>query len=77
MAYNQEDSLKFNVVEEIAVLSENGNWAKRLNIVQWNDSIAKYDIRSWSSDYSKMGKGVTLTYQELIALKKALNEMDI
>lgn len=70
-------TLSFEVVEELATLSESGNWKKQLNIVQWGDNIAKYDIRSWNKDYTKSGKGITLTLQELIALKKALNMMDI
>ena len=70
-------SLRFEVIEKIAVLSENGNWSKELNIVQWGDNIAKYDIRPWNSTHTISGKGITLTLQELIALKKALNMIDI
>ena len=69
--------LHFEVVEEIATLSENGNWQKQLNIVQWGDNIAKYDIRPWNASHTKAGKGITLTLQELVALKKTLNLMDI
>lgn len=69
--------LSFEVVEQLATLSETGNWKKQLNIVQWGDNIAKYDIRSWNKEYTKSGKGITLTLQELIVLKKALNMMDI
>ena len=69
--------LSFEVVEQLASLSETGNWKKQLNIVQWGDNIAKYDIRSWNKEYTKSGKGITLTLQELIVLKKALNMMDI
>lgn len=69
--------LKFEVIEELATLSESGTWKKQLNIVQWGDNIAKYDIRSWNQDHSKSGKGITLNLQELVELKKALNAMDI
>jgi len=34
---------------------------KELSLVRWNDKAPKYDIREWSPDHSKMGKGVTLT----------------
>lgn len=70
-------SINFEIVEELAILSESGNWAKELNIVQWGDNIAKYDIRAWNKDHTKSGKGVTLTLPELVALKKALNMLDI
>lgn len=41
-------SIKFEIVKEIAVLSESKNWTKELNIVKWEDNPPKYDIRSWS-----------------------------
>jgi hypothetical protein len=34
-----------------------------------NDKEAKYDIRDWDSEHKKMGKGVTLTSEELKKLK--------
>lgn len=67
--------LKFEIVESIACLSNDKNgWSKELNLVSWNDNEPKYDIRSWSPDHSKMGKGVTLTKDELIRLKDVLNK---
>ncbi|MCR4615495.1 MAG: hypothetical protein K5756_05040 [Clostridiales bacterium] len=71
------ETIKYELVEEIATLSENGNWKKQLNIVQWGDNIAKYDIRSWNKDKTKSGKGITLSIEEMRALKKALNIIDI
>ena len=70
--------IKFTITEHIAVLSTNPKsaWTKELNLVSWNDSVAKYDIREWSPDHSKMGKGVTLTKEELDALRDTLKEMD-
>lgn len=70
-------SFAFEIVEEVATLSESGKWKKQLNIVQWGDNIAKYDIRSWNEDKTKSGKGVTLSIEELRALKNALNMLDI
>lgn len=69
--------IECEIVEEIATLSESGSWKKQLNVVQWGDNIAKYDIRAWNQDHTKSGKGITLSLQELIALKKTLNMMDI
>lgn len=37
----------------------------------------KYDLRDWSPDHQKMGKGVTLTGEELLALKTLLNGIEI
>ena len=41
--------IKYEVVEQIAVLSENSKgWTKELNLISWNDKEPKYDIRDWS-----------------------------
>lgn len=66
--------LKYEITEKIAVLSERGVWTKELNKVSWNDRPAKYDIRDWNHEEGKMGKGTTLTDEEAMALKKALDD---
>lgn len=63
---------KYEIVEKIAVLSESSKgWRKELNLISWNDRDPKYDIREWSPDGDKMGKGVTLTDEEVAILKEA------
>jgi hypothetical protein len=42
----------------------------------WNDREPKYDVRDWSADHEKMGKGVTLSKEELLALKELLNTIE-
>ncbi len=70
--------IKYEIVKKIGVLSKAGSgWAKELNLISWNDREAKYDIRDWSADGSKMGKGVTLSKEELLALKELLNKIEI
>lgn len=70
--------LKFEITEHIGNLSENAKgWTKELNLVSWNDHDPKYDIREWSPDHSRMGKGVTLTADELAELKNLLAEIDL
>ncbi len=61
---------KFEITEKIRVLSESSKgWIKELNKVSWNGAEPKYDIRDWSPDHEKMGKGITLTDEELEVLK--------
>lgn len=70
--------LKFEIVSNLGTLSENAKgWTKELNLVSWNEREPKYDIREWSPDHSKMGKGCTLTADELAALKDIINEIDL
>ena len=66
--------IKFEIVEEIGVISESTKgWTKELNLVSWNDGTPKYDLRDWDPNHEKMGKGVTLTEDEIRKLKKLLD----
>jgi len=66
---------KYEIVEKIAVLSESSKgWTKELNLISWNDRDPKYDIREWAPNGEKMGKGITLSDEEVVVLKKALAE---
>lgn len=71
--------IQYEIVEEIAVLStgESG-YTKEINLISWNGKEPKYDIRSFSPNREKCGKGVTLTEAEakklLAALEKVLSE---
>lgn len=69
--------IKFEIIQKIGVLSTSSRgWQKELNLVSWNDRAAKYDIREWSPDGTTMGKGVTLTKEELIALRDLVNQLE-
>jgi hypothetical protein len=69
--------IKYEIVKKVGVLSKaNSGWTKELNLISWNDREPKYDLRDWSADGSKMGKGVTLSKDELLALKELLNNME-
>lgn len=66
-------AISYEIIQHIAVLSENDSgWKKELNLVSWNNREAKYDLRDWSEDHQKMGKGLTLSKKEVVELKKAL-----
>lgn len=74
MAYN--DQFKLEIVKHIAVLSTpKKEWSKELNMVSWNGASQKYDIRLWDPRHEKMGKGITLTKEELIQLESVLQEL--
>jgi hypothetical protein len=70
--------IKFEIIKKIGVLSKTAKgWAKELNLISWNDREPKYDIREWSPDGQTMGKGVTLSKDELAALRELLDKMDL
>ena len=68
----------YEIPERIAVLSTSANgWERQLNMISWNDREPKYDIRDWSPDGSKMGKGISLSHDEVAILKGILDEMEL
>jgi hypothetical protein len=61
--------IKFEIIKKVGVLSKSeSGWEKQLNLISWNDRDPKYDLRDWSPDGEKMGKGATLSREELLAL---------
>ena len=67
--------IKFEITEQVAVLSESAKgWTKELNLISWNGREPKYDIRDWAPNHEKMGKGVTLSKEELDNLMDALTK---
>ena len=70
--------IKYEIIKKIGVLSTSASgWSKELNLISWNDRDPKYDLRDWSVDHEKMGKGATLSKEELSALKELLNALEI
>ena len=70
--------IKYEIKETVGVIAESAKgWKKELNLISWNGKEAKYDLREWAPDHEKMGKGVTLSNDELKALKELLNSIDI
>ncbi|MBU8906184.1 YdbC family protein [Desertibacillus haloalkaliphilus] len=71
-------NIKFEIKETIGTVSEGAKgWKKELNLVSWNGREPKYDLRDWSPEHEKMGKGLTLSEEELIQLKELLNQLDL
>ena len=70
--------VNYDIVKEIGVLSTSAKgWTKELNLISWNGRAAKYDLRDWAPEREKMGKGVTLTEEDLLALKELLNTIEL
>lgn len=70
--------IKFEIKSQLGSISESPKgWKKELNLISWNDKEPKYDLREWAPDHQKMGKGITLTKEELKKLKEILNQMEL
>ena len=71
------DDFRFEIKKHIGVLSTSPKgWNLELNLVQWNENKPKYDLRSWDQEHKKMGKGITLTDEELKMLKEILKGVE-
>lgn len=65
----EKDDIRFEIEHSCGILSDSSRgWTKELNLVSWNGRKAKYDIREWSPDHERLGKGVTLSEEELRTL---------
>ncbi|MEG0022793.1 MAG: PC4/YdbC family ssDNA-binding protein [Cetobacterium sp.] len=70
--------IKYDIIEKLGAIGEGSKgWTKEVNLISWNNRKAKIDIRDWDENHEKMGKGITLSKEELKALKSLLNSLDI
>jgi hypothetical protein len=70
--------IKFEIKECIGVVSQSQKgWSKELNLVSWNGKEPKYDLRDWDPEHMKMGKGITLSIEELQTLRDLLNGLKL
>ena len=70
-----KDSFSFEIKTSVGEISKSfKGWSKELNLVSWNGRKAKYDIREWSPEHENLGKGVTLSEEELRTLGKLIDQ---
>lgn len=66
---------KYEITEELGVLSESkSGWKREVNLVSWNGAAPKLDIRDWAPGHEKMGKGISLSSDEIEGLKAILED---
>lgn len=64
----------YKIEKKLGTLSENGVFAKEVNIISYNGRDGKIDIRNWNTVEQKMGKGITLSAEEAQKLVEILNK---
>lgn len=68
--------IKYEITKEVGTLSQSAKgWTKELNLISWNGAAPKYDLRDWAPDHEKMGKGITLTLNEIQELYGLLGKV--
>ena len=71
---NEKSDFKFEIINELGVISEGRKgWKKEFNRISWSGGEPKYDIRDWDETHEKMGKGITLSAQEIRKLKEFID----
>ena len=72
----KEKEYDFKIVKKIGEVSRTqGGWTKELNLVSWNGSKEKYDLREWSPDHKIPAQGITLTKEEFYTLKGIMSTL--
>ncbi|MCR5030626.1 MAG: hypothetical protein K5982_04050 [Selenomonadaceae bacterium] len=67
--------ITYEITQELGVLSESkSGWTRELNLVSWNGAKPKYDIRDWAPNREKMGKGISLSAEEIDKMKSILEK---
>ena len=69
--------LNYNIIQNLAVLPAVGKWHKELNLIEWGNLKARYDLRGWTSDRSEMTKGITLSKEEMEYLKEEIGGIEL
>ena len=70
--------IKYEITRSLGILSQGTRgWQKEINLISWNERAPKVDIRDWAPEHEKMGKGITLSREELIHLRDILNQLDL
>ncbi len=79
MATEEKDrEITFELVENIGVFGKDTKgWTRELNRVAWNGGPAKFDVRNWDDKHQKMGRGVTLTQEELSEFRNLLKDLTL
>ena len=79
MATEEKDrEITFEIVEHLGVFGKDTKgWTRELNKVAWNGGPAKFDVRNWDETHQKMGRGVTMTQQEMTEFKSLLKDLSL
>lgn len=78
MADRNKDEIVFEIKERFGVIKPYPTgWNKELNLVSWNGSAAKYDIRDWDPEHEHMSRGITLHPEEMRKILRLLEGREV
>lgn len=70
--------IKYEIQEHLGVISQDDKITTELNLVRWNGSEPKFDLRRWKNEEDEKipYKGLSLLPEELAALREILNSLE-
>ena len=73
-----EKEFTYTIEKRFGTVSNAGSLPIELNLVSFNGRAEKYDLRRWRAKDGerRMQKGITLTREELYALRDVLNDLE-
>ena len=82
MSRQEINTMTCEIINHIGTVeNESQTWKIELNLVSWGGKEPKYDIRKWSPDHTKMGKGIVLTEEEIrslyLIMRKEFKDADV
>ena len=75
----EREPFKYEILEHICVLGKGRTegFKKEFNYVSFNGAEAKWDLREWNDDHTKMSKGMALTSAEMKDIVEAMEGRDL
>ncbi|MCI8645828.1 MAG: hypothetical protein HFE76_03295 [Firmicutes bacterium] len=75
---NERGEIIFEITERIGVIKPYPTgWNRELNMVSWNNTAAKYDIRDWDPEHEHMSRGMTFHPDEMRKVMQLLEGRDL
>ena len=74
----EREEIVFEIKERIGIITEYPTgWNRELNLVSWNGSAPKYDIRDWNPEHDHMSRGITFHPKEMRTFITLLKDREI
>jgi len=73
----EKTEIVFEIREHLGVIGAYPTgWQKELNLVAWNGTPPKYDIRDWDHDHEHMSRGITMHRDEMNKLVQIVSDKE-
>lgn len=71
-----DKEFKYDVLAEIGTVEEGSRQDTIVKIISWNGGDPKLDIRKWNKEDEKMGKGISISLENVQKLRDLLDQIE-